>query len=169
MQSGFFRALGALLLLLSTPPFTLALWSIFVQYKGSTTDFIAFVSDQSNWPAFVASLPTLSWEATTYIAVFGVFQAFLQLAVPGKPFIGPISPKGNRPVYKANGVQCYFITLIAFFACWSVHTLLLLSPNRNARMNDVKEKESPLSPLRPGNRQESEANERKRMRKKKLN
>ena len=34
--------------------------------------------------------------------------------VPGKPFLGPITPKGNIPVYKANGVPCFFITLTAF-------------------------------------------------------
>ena len=116
--SGFFRALGALLLLVTTPPFTIALWSIFVQHQGSITSFVVYLSDKSNWQPFVDSLPTLSWEATYYIAAFGVFQAFLQLAVPGKSFIGPISPKGNRPVYKDNGVACFFITLIAFFACW---------------------------------------------------
>ncbi|QDZ23633.1 sterol reductase [Chloropicon primus] len=117
-DGGFLRSLGALLLLVTTPPFTMALWSIFVQHKGSVTSFGLQVADSSNWPAFSASLPTVSWEATSYIAAFGAFQAFLQLAVPGKEFIGPVSPKGNRPVYKANGVECFFLTLIAFFLGW---------------------------------------------------
>ncbi len=117
-SSGVFRALGALLLLLSTPPFTIALWSIFVQHKGSVASFVTLLSDQKNWTPFLQSLPTLSWEATGYIAAFGAFEALIQLAVPGKAFVGPISPKGNRPVYKANGVQCYFVTLVAFFLAW---------------------------------------------------
>ena len=121
-EGGFFRSLGAVLLLLSTPPFTLALWSIFVQHGGSATSFALHLSDRKNWKPFLYSLPTLSWEATYYIAAFGAFQAALQLLVPGKEFVGPVSPKGNRPVYKANGVESYLITLVAFFACWKYNS-----------------------------------------------
>lgn len=113
-----FRALGAILLLLSTPPFTIAMWSIFVQFEGSVVAFVTKLSDPSEWPAFIEGLPTLSWEGTRYVAVFGAFQAALQVLVPGAEFVGPISPMGNRPVYKANGVQCFLITLVAFFAAW---------------------------------------------------
>lgn len=117
-DGGILRSLGALLLLVSTPPFTIALWSIFVQHQGSVTSFGLYLSDSANWRPFLASLPTVSWEAAYNIAAFGAFEAILQLAVPGKEFLGPISPKGNRPVYKANGVECYFLTLVAFFLCW---------------------------------------------------
>lgn len=54
-------------------------------------------------------------EAWCWVGAFGVFQAILQLLVPGSTFRGPVSPKGNVPVYKANGLQCYFVTVAAFF------------------------------------------------------
>ena len=58
--------------------------------------------------------PRPSLEAWSLIAGFGAFEAALQLFVPGKQYLGPKSPKGNVPVYKANGLQCYGITLLAF-------------------------------------------------------
>lgn len=45
------------------------------------------------------------WPRPTVIAwkiifVYGAFEAALQLLLPGKRVEGPISPTGNRPVYK---------------------------------------------------------------------
>lgn len=41
-------------------------------------------------------------EAWCWVGAFGVFQAALQLLVPGTTFKGPVSPKGNVPVYKVS-------------------------------------------------------------------
>jgi 7-dehydrocholesterol reductase len=49
------------------------------------------------------------------LASFALFQLFLMKAVPGKPFLGPVTPRGNVPVYKANGIACFLITLATFF------------------------------------------------------
>lgn len=49
------------------------------------------------WP-----MPTLvAWKI---IFGFGLFEAVLQLLLPGKRFEGPISPAGNVPVYKVCAV-----------------------------------------------------------------
>ena len=53
------------------------------------------------WPT--PSSPT-AWKI---IAGFGAFEAFLQLALPGKRVEGPISPTGHIPVYKVC-LQNYF-------------------------------------------------------------
>lgn len=53
-----------------------------------------------------------------YILVFGAIEAVFQLCLPGKVFYGPATPKGNVPVYKANGVQAYVATLALFFLGW---------------------------------------------------
>lgn len=45
------------------------------------------------WPR-----PTLT--AGKIIACYAAFEAALQLLLPGKRVEGPISPNGNRPVYK---------------------------------------------------------------------
>lgn len=62
--------------------------------------------------------PRPSWEAWKILIVFGSFEALLQSYMPGKPYYGPKSPKGNVPVYTANGLQCYAASLAAFFAAW---------------------------------------------------
>ncbi|CAL5361011.1 unnamed protein product [Camellia sinensis] len=57
------------------------------------------------------------------ISCYVAFEAVLQLFLPGKRVEGPISPAGNRPVYKvpdicANGVAAYAVTLITYLSLW---------------------------------------------------
>ena len=42
------------------------------------------------------------------------FAAILQILLPGPRVTGPITPKGNIPVYKDNGFYCFLVTLLAF-------------------------------------------------------
>ena len=56
-----------------------------------------------------------SATAWTVIGVFAATQLLLMRVVPGKPFHGPITPKGNVPVYKANGPAAFAVTLALFF------------------------------------------------------
>ena len=49
------------------------------------------------------------------LAVFGIFQMFLQKFVPGKEIFGPLTESGHRPRYIDNGLCCYFITLFVYF------------------------------------------------------
>lgn len=69
-------------------------------------------------PYLAAAYPPSSWAGLRYLAAFGAIQAVLQLLVPGKRFEGPPTPKGNVPVYKANGLQCYLLSLALFFGGW---------------------------------------------------
>ena len=48
--------------------------------------------------------PTPSWAAWAHVAIFGAAEAGLQLLLPGKIHKGPITPKGNVPVYKVTGL-----------------------------------------------------------------
>ncbi|CAK7323774.1 unnamed protein product [Dovyalis caffra] len=52
------------------------------------------------------------------IACFVAFEAALQLHLPGKRVEGPISPEGNQPVYKANGLAAYIVTLVTYASLW---------------------------------------------------
>ncbi|RVX03681.1 7-dehydrocholesterol reductase [Vitis vinifera] len=63
------------------------------------------------WPRPTA----IAWKL---IACYAAFEAALQLFLPGKTVEGPISPCGNRPVYKANGMQAYAVTLITYLSLW---------------------------------------------------
>jgi 7-dehydrocholesterol reductase len=55
-----------------------------------------------------------SVTAWKIISVFIVFELALLRFLPGKPFNGPITPKGNVPTYKENGPAAFLITLLVF-------------------------------------------------------
>jgi 7-dehydrocholesterol reductase len=107
-----------LTLLTLCPPAVFVFWYTATALDGSFQNFWALVSNQglfstiaSIWfPVFFGS--AAAWKI---IASFAAFQLFLMKVVPGKPFVGPITPKGNVPIYKANGLACFFITFATFF------------------------------------------------------
>lgn len=55
---------------------------------------------------FISIWPRPSLLACKIIGCYAVFEAALQLILPGKRVEGPISPSGNRPVYKVQGLFC---------------------------------------------------------------
>lgn len=74
----------------------------------------------------LAAWPVPSLEAWTHIFMFGALQAMLQMLLPGREHKGPITPKGNVPVYKVrhkhvsrlvNGCQMKCYCLAAGKAC----------------------------------------------------
>jgi 7-dehydrocholesterol reductase len=89
---------------------------------GSVLNTFYYLKDNGG---FVNLWPKPTLLACKIIAVYGVFEAALQLLLPGKTVYGPISPAGNRPVYKANGVAAYLVTLLTYVALWWSVQLLL--------------------------------------------
>lgn len=55
---------------------------------------------QNGLQGFVEIWPRPTAIAWKIIVCYGAFEAALQLLLPGKRVEGPISPSGNRPVYK---------------------------------------------------------------------
>jgi len=51
-----------------------------------------------------------SWSV---VSVF-LLWSFLSLKVPAKTFLGPATPTGYVPVYSANGVQYYLVSLVSY-------------------------------------------------------
>jgi 7-dehydrocholesterol reductase len=100
------------------PPAVFIFWYTATTLDGSfhlfweVTQIQGFFSTLASlWlPVFFGS--GVAWKI---IASFAAFQLFLMKVVPGKPFTGPITPKGNIPLYKANGVPCCLITLLCFY------------------------------------------------------
>lgn len=90
---------------------TLFSWLALTRFHGSPSLFWAWASKagfagvRAAWPSAVDP------EAWAIIASFGGLQAALQLALPGRRVTGPVTPAGNVPVYKANGVASYLTTL----------------------------------------------------------
>ena len=46
--------------------------------------------------------------------------------LPGRKVEGPLTPKGNTPVYKANGISSFTCTMLLFYL--STSQLRLFSP-----------------------------------------
>ena len=59
-----------------------------------------------------------SKDPSVYMLILGfsVFELALLLLMPGTRFLGPVTPKNNRPNYIENGLSCFFVTLAAFAA-----------------------------------------------------
>ncbi len=101
------------------PPAVFIFWFTATHLDGSFQIFWHAISHQGLIPTlstvwFPVFFGTpLAWKI---IASFAAFQLFLMKVVPGKPFVGPITPMGNIPIYKANGILCFFITIVTFFA-----------------------------------------------------
>ena len=55
-------------------------------------------------------------RAWKILGVFSAFELFLMKFVPGKKFEAKPTATGHVPVYKANGVACYLISIVALFA-----------------------------------------------------
>ena len=81
-------------------------WYMLTHLDGSLSNVVLFAKIagvqgvRSVWP-----WPSL--EAWAILGVFGALQAFLQLALPGKQHAGPVSPKGNVPIYKVQGMPIH--------------------------------------------------------------
>jgi 7-dehydrocholesterol reductase len=111
------RALGSLLLLMVTPIFVLTLWYTCAEHDGSFLSVINEVVTQG--PIYFLSKvwPTpFDPYAVKMIGYYMIFELFLMRCVPGKVFKATATPSGHIPVYNANGVQCYVITIVTLFA-----------------------------------------------------
>ena len=67
-----------------------------------TWDFLK----QNGLQGFINIWPKPTATAWKIIFCYGAFEAALQLLLPGKRVEGPISPEGNRPVYKVMVILC---------------------------------------------------------------
>lgn len=123
------RTLVPLLLLLVCPPSAITFWYTNVHLGGSFQKLgELFAQDgffntlYTIWqPVFFGTKP-----AWTIISIFAIFQLSLMKLMPGKIYKGPITPNGNVPLYKSNGVPSFFLTLILF--CFFSFQLELFSP-----------------------------------------
>lgn len=121
--------LGPLFLMSVTPSIAILVFLINKDFGGSISLFAQacvktgfFTLLFSTWaPIFFGNK-----AAWSMIIIFSLFQMMLMKILPGKRFEGPITPKGNIPVYKANGILAFTVTLVAFIFCSNV--LKLFSP-----------------------------------------
>lgn len=111
------NSLGPLFLILVCPTSVMLLWFTNTVLDGSFLKLYDLMVDQGViltiykiWkPYFFGT--TVAWEIIfTYLLVEIAFMRIL----PGKTILGPVTPKGNTPVYKTNGLLAFIITISLF-------------------------------------------------------
>ncbi|GFZ08188.1 ergosterol biosynthesis ERG4/ERG24 family [Actinidia rufa] len=91
-------------LLTLCPPFVILLWYTMIRADGSISQTGGYLR-QHGMQGFLNIWPMPTAVAWKIIACYAAFEAALQLFLPGKRVEGPISPTGNRPIYK--GMELY--------------------------------------------------------------
>ncbi|CAM6027863.1 unnamed protein product [Sphagnum balticum] len=111
------RTAAVLLLMILFPPFIIFIWYTMIHLEGSVERSYRFFQARGIrglrdvWPH-----PTIL--ACKIIGVFVTFEAVLLIFLPAERYIGPVSPAGNRPIYKKNGFVSYMVTLAVYYFLW---------------------------------------------------
>ena len=121
--------LGPLLLVTFCPPLVMLVWYTNVFLDGSVQKLFAlfaqdgiFSTIHAIWgPVFFGTA-----EAWKILVVFAAVELLLMKLLPGRKFEGLITPKGNVPIYKANGISA-FVSTLGLFYLGSIH-FKLFSP-----------------------------------------
>ena len=107
--SWFTATLMPTVLLFGSPLFVLLLYVITVDFDGSVLAACAAPLE------LLAGLPRPSLTAAGMLLVWLTFQAALLILLPGELRDGPVSPAGNRPRYKLNGVAAFIVTHLVWW------------------------------------------------------
>lgn len=105
------------LLILLCPPTVFLFWYTSVHLDGSFLNLAELFAQEGIWKTLKhICAPYVFGSATAWkiIAIFAGFELILMRLLPGKEFKGPVTPAGNIPVYKANGILAYGTTLACY-------------------------------------------------------
>lgn len=100
------RTLVPLLLMIVCPPAVIVLWMIATYFDGSIGHFVRAI----DWPTFLRLFPRPTPAAAVMLLGFALFEALLLIALPGGVHAGPVTPAGNRPLYRRNGLSAFLVT-----------------------------------------------------------
>ncbi len=123
------RTAVPLFLMLATPPAVFIFWFVNTQLSGSFETFFRLCIQNGPFATFYQIWRPVAFGSSTAWAILGIFAAFqllLMRLVPGKPFLGPVTPQGNIPEYKANGPASFLITLSTYWL--AAYPLALFNP-----------------------------------------
>jgi len=108
------ESIGPLLLMLVTPIFSIVFFHVCSLMDGNFVEFARLCGRNGFLQVLKEIWPT-PWDVDVWkmVTTFLGFELLLMKVVPGKRFEATLTPKGNLPVYKANGSACYWITLLS--------------------------------------------------------
>src|SRR5688572_7382068 len=94
LEIGFVRrVLGPALLIAAMPILVVIVWMINARFDGSIVRFVREIDAAT----FVRLVPRPTLAAAGILVAWVVLQAGLLLGLPGKTFLGPVTPAGARP------------------------------------------------------------------------
>lgn len=111
------ETLGPLFLMSTTPAFSIVFFHVCANMGGNFLAFAKLCMTNGVITTMHNIWPT-PWDVEVWkmIGCFMVFELILQKYMPGKEFKATVTPGGNVPVYKANGMQSYILTLVALIS-----------------------------------------------------
>ncbi|XP_060067684.1 uncharacterized protein LOC132547898 [Ylistrum balloti] len=106
-----------ILIILTVPNFGILLWNVTEKYGGNFTNMYRAMREKSP----VTALWDMWWSSRLkdglipcVVLGYMAFALCLMVILPGKRLEGPMTVKGNIPVYKNNGFLCYIVTMVIF-------------------------------------------------------
>ena len=129
-------------LLIVTPPITGLIWYTDTRLDGSITRLAEWIGSAGIVAVLAQALGPValgSPAAWAIIAVFAALELLLMRALPGPMSDGPVTPMGEIPHYKANGVAAFAVTILLFllfslgFGVFRQRSSLTTSANSSAR------------------------------------
>jgi 7-dehydrocholesterol reductase len=111
------NTLGPLFLILCCPPFVMLMWYTNTALHGSLSLLYELMLQHGFFQTIYHIWQPYFWGselAWKMIACFTLFELALMRWLPGSVFQGPMTAKGNIPIYKANGVLAFIVTMLTF-------------------------------------------------------
>ena len=116
-KPGIGKVLFVVFLMLSTPLAALLIWHTMYNLEGSVTALFREIIDMGPLHTLQAAWLNHFWGsafAWKLLAVFMAAQVLMMAVLPGKAYQGPITPMGNVPEYRDNGLLSYGISIALF-------------------------------------------------------
>lgn len=121
-DTGWFRSyFMPAFLILAAPILIILPWIAATYFDGSLWAMV-----QAGPRAIAARWPAPSLVALEIFAVWALVQGVLLVLLPGRTHYGPVTPMGEQPRYKLNGVSAFFVTHALWFL--GAYPLELFSP-----------------------------------------
>lgn len=116
-KPGIGKSLFALLLMLATPTSAMLIWYTLFHLDGSITALFQAFVEKGPLEVFQKAWLDHFWGSATAWKILGIYipiQILMMKVLPGKPYDGPVTPMGNVPRYKDNGLLSFVLSIALF-------------------------------------------------------
>ena len=108
-----------LALMTCIPNLVVVVWYTVMKCSGSYLLMLQTLGKHGNFignliQLWIEVFRSLSADVWYIFLGYCLFAVVLMMIVPGERAEGPLTQKGNTPVYKDNGFRCYLVTLLCF-------------------------------------------------------